>query len=63
GITLSDGTQYTPLTNTSSDSRPIVLPVEGQSFADIGMLVPTSANSVDLSTLIGPPYNYWGDDD
>ena len=63
GITLSDGTQYTPLTNTSSDSRPIVLPVEGQSFADIGMFVPTSANSVDLSTLIGPPYNYWGDDD
>ena len=63
GITLSDGTQYTPLTNTSSDSRPIVLPVAGQSFADISMFVPTDTNSVDLSSLIGPPNNYWGDDD
>ena len=63
GITLSDGTQYTPLTNTSSDSRPIVLPVAGQSFADISMFVPTDTNSVALSSLIGPPNNYWGDDD
>ncbi|MCX8583005.1 hypothetical protein, partial [Gilliamella sp. B3372] len=31
GITLSDGTHYTPSTNSSSSSRPIVLPVEGQS--------------------------------
>ncbi|MCX8595678.1 hypothetical protein [Gilliamella sp. B3367] len=63
GITLSDGTQYTPSTNPSYSSRPIVLPGEGQSFADIGMLVPTDTNSVDLSSLIGPPNNYWGDDD
>ncbi|MCX8663195.1 hypothetical protein [Gilliamella sp. B2911] len=63
GITLSDGTRYTPSTNTSSSSAPIVLPVEGQSFADIGMFVPTNTNSVALSTLIGPPNNYWGDDD
>ncbi|MCX8580177.1 hypothetical protein J3U18_00520 [Gilliamella sp. B3482] len=62
-ITLSDGTKYTPSTNTSSSSRPIVLPVAGQSFADIRMLVPTDTNSVTLSSLIGPPYNYWGDDD
>ncbi|MCX8595696.1 hypothetical protein [Gilliamella sp. B3367] len=63
GITLSDGTRYTPSTNSSSSSRPIVLPVVGQSFADISMLVPTDTNSVDLSSLIGPPNNYWGDDD
>ncbi|OCL22169.1 hypothetical protein A9G07_08745 [Gilliamella sp. wkB72] len=62
GITLSDGTQYTPSTNLSS-TTPIVLPVEGQSFADIRMFVPTDTNSVALSTLIGPPNNYWGDDD
>ena len=62
GISLSDGTQYTPSTNTSS-TTPISLPVSGQSFADIGMLVPTDTNSVALSSLIGPPYNYWGDDD
>ncbi|MCX8679861.1 hypothetical protein J3U22_09595, partial [Gilliamella sp. B2865] len=62
GITLSDGTQYTPFTNLSS-TTPISLPVEGQSFADISMFVPTDTNSVDLSTLIGPPNNYWGDDD
>ncbi|OCL22167.1 hypothetical protein A9G07_08735 [Gilliamella sp. wkB72] len=61
-ITLSDGTQYTPSTNSSS-TTPIALPVEGQSFADISMFVPTDTNSVDLSTLIGPPNNYWGDDD
>ena len=62
GISLSDGTQYTPSTNTSS-TTPISLPVSGQSFADIGMLVPTDTNSVALSSLIGPPNNYWGDDD
>ncbi|MCX8594788.1 hypothetical protein [Gilliamella sp. B3367] len=63
GITLSDGTEYTPSTNPTSSSAPIVLPVEGQSFADIRMFVPTDTNSVALSTLIGPPNNYWGDDD
>ncbi|MCX8671141.1 hypothetical protein J3U22_11580 [Gilliamella sp. B2865] len=63
GITLSNGTKYTPSTNSSSSSRPIVLPVAGQSFADIRMFVPTDTNSVALSSLIGPPYNYWGDDD
>ncbi|MCX8676016.1 hypothetical protein J3U16_12025, partial [Gilliamella sp. B3023] len=62
GITLSDGTNYTPSTNLSS-TTPIVLPVAGQSFADIRMFVPTDTNSVALSTLIGPPNNYWGDDD
>lgn len=62
GITLSDGTQYTPSTNPSS-STPIVLPATGQSFADIAMFVPIGSNSVALSTLIGSPYNYWGDDD
>ncbi|MCX8586396.1 MULTISPECIES: hypothetical protein [unclassified Gilliamella] len=63
GIMLSNGTTYTPSTNSSSSSRPIVLPVEGQSFADIRMFVPTNTNSVALSSLIGPPNNYWGDDD
>ena len=62
GITLSNGANYTPSTNSSS-TTPIVLPVEGQSFADIRMFVPTNTTSVDLSTLIGPPNNYWGDDD
>ncbi|MCX8663013.1 hypothetical protein [Gilliamella sp. B2911] len=62
GITLSDGANYTP-SNNSSSTTPIVLPVEGQSFADIRMFVPTDTNSVALSTLIGPPNNYWGDDD
>ncbi|MCX8686202.1 hypothetical protein, partial [Gilliamella sp. B2864] len=62
GITLSNGANYTP-SNNSSSTTPIVLPVEGQSFADIRMLVPTNTNSVALSSLIGPPNNYWGDDD
>ncbi|WP_141677446.1 hypothetical protein [Gilliamella sp. wkB72] len=62
GITLSDGTHYTPSTNSSS-TTPISLPVAGQSFADISMFVPTNTNSVDLNSLIGPPNNYWGDDD
>ncbi|MBI0154631.1 hypothetical protein H3U97_06975 [Gilliamella sp. W8128] len=63
GITLSDGRTFTPTTNNSSSTNPIVLPVAGQSFADIGMLVPTNTNSIALSSLIGTPYNYWGDDD
>ena len=62
GISLSDGRTFTPTTN-NSERNPIELPVEGQSFADIGMLVPTDTNSIALSSLIGTPYNYWGDDD
>ena len=62
GISLSDGRTFTPTTNNSRDN-PIVLPVAGQSFNDIGMLVPTDTNSIALSSLIGTPYNYWGDDD
>ncbi|OCF96831.1 hypothetical protein A9G16_10195 [Gilliamella apicola] len=63
GISLSDGRRFTPTTNNSSSTNPIVLPVTGQSFADIGMLVPTNTNSIALSSLIGTPYNYWRDDD
>ncbi|WLS97040.1 hypothetical protein [Gilliamella apis] len=63
GISLSDGRTFTPTTNNSSYRNPIVLPVAGQSFNDIGMLVPTDTNSIALSSLIGTPYNYWGDDD
>ncbi|OTQ49719.1 hypothetical protein B6D06_06040 [Gilliamella apis] len=63
GISLSDGRTFTPTTNNSSSTNPIELPVEGQSFADIGMLVPTDTDSIALSSLIGTPYNYWGDDD
>ncbi|OTQ50244.1 hypothetical protein B6C96_09185 [Gilliamella apis] len=62
-ISLSDGRKFTPTTNNSSYYNPIELPVDGQSFADIGMLVPTDTNSIALSSLIGTPYNYWGDDD
>ncbi|WP_133052329.1 hypothetical protein [Gilliamella apis] len=62
GITLSDGRTFTPTTTNSIDN-PIVLPVAGQSFNDIGMLVPRNTDSIALSSLIGTPYNYWGDDD
>ncbi|OTQ39813.1 hypothetical protein B6C97_01005 [Gilliamella apis] len=63
GISLSDGRAFTPTTNNSSSTNPIELPVVGQSFNDIGMLVPRNTNSIALSSLIGTPYNYWGDDD
>ena len=62
GISLSDGRTFTSTTHASWRD-PIVLPVAGQSFADIGMFVPTDTNFIELSSLIGPPYNYWGDDD
>ena len=61
-ISLSDGRTFTPTTN-DSERNPIVLPVVGQSFNDIGMLVPRDTDSIALSSLIGTPYNYWGDDD
>ncbi|OCG08773.1 hypothetical protein A9G13_01550 [Gilliamella sp. wkB178] len=66
GITISDGTTqttYTPSHNTSTAANPIVLRVANQSFADIGMLVPPTTDSIALNALIGAPYNYWGDDD
>ena len=64
-ITLSDGTIITRATNNSSASNPIELPNAGETFADIGMFIPTDINGgrVDFSTLISPPYNYAGDDD
>ena len=63
GISLSNGEHYTPSDTHSSITKPIELPIAGQTFADIGMLVPTNTNSIALSSLIGTPYNYWGDDD
>ncbi|OCG05150.1 hypothetical protein A9G15_01690 [Gilliamella apis] len=63
GISLSDGRRFTPTINNSSSTNPIVLPAIGQSSADIGMLVPRNTDSIALSSLIGTPYNYWGDDD
>ncbi|MWN06763.1 hypothetical protein [Gilliamella sp. Pas-s95] len=60
-ITLSDNRTFTP-SNGSSATNPIVLPVAGQSFTDIHMMVPPSTNSVSLSELV-TSYHYWGDDD
>ncbi|MDF7666626.1 hypothetical protein PT273_01975 [Orbaceae bacterium ESL0727] len=61
-IKLSDGRRYTPSTNPSSASNPIMLPVAGQTFANVQMMVPTNVDSIALNNLIGAPYNYWGDD-
>ncbi|OCG42271.1 hypothetical protein A9G29_00035 [Gilliamella sp. Fer2-1] len=61
-ITLPDGTTVTPSTNTSSATNPIRL-INGNTFSDIGMLLPPSTNSIGLDALIRAPYNYWGDDD
>ncbi|WP_279084533.1 hypothetical protein [Gilliamella apis] len=62
-ISLSDGRKIDGENNFSWLYGPIVLPVAGQSFEDIDMLVPKNADSIELSSLIGEPYNYWGDDD
>ena len=61
-ITLSNGVKFTPTANNSS-SLPIELPNVGESFADIDMLIPTDFDSISLNSIIGSPYNYWGDDD
>ena len=63
GITLSNGDKYTPITNTSSETNPIILPNVGETLADIGMFLPIDTDSIELSSLIGAPYYYWGDDD
>ncbi|MDF7667170.1 hypothetical protein PT273_04830 [Orbaceae bacterium ESL0727] len=60
-ITLSDGTKYTKKNNTSSRNKPITLPVEGQTIADVKMLIPKIVDNVELNTLITSPYNYWRD--
>jgi hypothetical protein len=59
-ITLPDGTRITPSTNPSN---PIQLPNASNKLADIVMSVPVGADSIELNALIGPPNNYWGDDD
>ena len=62
-ISLSDGRKIDGENNFSWLYGPIVLPVAGQSLEDIDMLVPKNVDSIELSSLIGEPYNYWGDDD
>jgi len=62
-ISLSDGREFTHYHNDSSYNNPIELPDFGQSFADIVMLIPADADSIPISNLVAPPYNYWGDDD
>ncbi|PXZ04625.1 hypothetical protein [Gilliamella apicola] len=62
-ISFSNGDKFTPETNSSSLDDPLTLPEVGQSFADINMLIPTNTDSIDLSLIIGPPFNFWGDDD
>jgi hypothetical protein len=62
-ITLPGGTRILPSTNTSSAANPIQLQYANINFTHIGMFVPTNTGSVALSTLIGPPNNYWADDD
>ncbi|MDF7667401.1 hypothetical protein PT273_06035 [Orbaceae bacterium ESL0727] len=46
----------------SSASNPIELPAVGQTMANVSMIVPTDRMSVNLSDLIGSPYNYGKDD-
>ncbi|ORF46727.1 hypothetical protein [Gilliamella apicola] len=62
-ISLSDGRKFIPYYNGSTYGNPIELPDFGQSFADIVMIIPADADSIPISTLVAPPYNYWGDDD
>jgi hypothetical protein len=62
-ITLPGGTRIQPSTNTSSAANPIQLQYANINFTQIGMYIPSNTSSVALSTLIGPPYYYWGDDD
>ncbi len=61
GISLSDGRTYLP--NNNSATNPIVLPDINETLINVNMLVPTNVDSIALNTLIGAPYNYWGDDD
>lgn len=62
-ITFSDGTTMSSTTNTSSSENPIALPKEGETIKDISMMIPIINRSINLKTIIGPPYSYWGDDD
>jgi hypothetical protein len=74
-ITLSNGNGKKFNASNSLDYdefNPILVP-GGDSFADIAMIMPIDAEQlepeahgeyqIDMNTLIGPPYNYWGDDD
>jgi hypothetical protein len=62
-IKLSDATVISPMSNTSSLSKPIVLPSASDTFANVLMFLPTTRNSISLNTLVRAPYNYWGDND
>ncbi|MDF7670253.1 hypothetical protein PT276_03380 [Orbaceae bacterium ESL0721] len=61
-IKLSDGRVYGQTNNTSTPTNPIMLPVEGQTLADVQMFMPLDRKTVSLSELIAAPNNYWGDD-
>ncbi len=68
GITLSDGTLINALNDVSSSSEPIELPNLNDTYADIQTIVPLYALNnnypfVNVSDLLQPPFNYFGDDD
>ncbi|WP_085248533.1 hypothetical protein [Gilliamella mensalis] len=63
-ITLSDGQIITPKNNPSSHTKPIELPDLKDNFSTIGMVVPTTTNSIEYNQLIdGTQNNYWAADD
>ena len=61
-ITLSNGSEITPATDSSS-TIPIELPNANETFANIDTLIPAGSDSIALSSLIGAPNSYWRDDD
>ena len=78
GITLENGQQYiapgstanlypNAIVDYSSQSNPITLPNGSNQFSSVKTLVPITGNNnypkINLSNLIGSPYNYWQDDD
>lgn len=62
-ITFSDGTTMSLSNNPSSYENPIALPKEGERIRDVTMMIPILNKSINLNTIIRPPYSYWADDD
>ena len=61
-ITLSNGSEITPATDSSS-TIPIELPNANETLSNIDTLIPAGSDSIALSSLIGAPNSYWRDDD
>lgn len=62
-ITLSDGRTYTIDDAKATETNPIVMAKNGETFSDLKYAMNFDSEAIFLTNITNPAYHYWGDDD